>query len=71
MKLKIIQKIYLFFLLLINTQFSQAHNTSNGGCNNHCQEIIPITIENDLNNNNDKNQTQDNYSCLNTSLCRG
>ena len=73
MKSKIRQKIYLIiFILIANTQFSQAHNTLNGGCNNHCQEsIIPITIENDLNNNNDKNQTQDNYSCLNKSLCRG
>ena len=73
MKSKIRQTINLFFLILItNIQFSQAHNSLNGGCKNHCEEsLIPITIENDLNKINDRNQIKDNYSCLDKSLCRG
>ena len=73
MESKIWLTINLFFFILItNTQFSQAHNSLNGGCNNHCKEsVIPITIENDLNIINEENRTQDNYSCLNRSLCRG
>ena len=73
MESKIRQTIYLFFFILItNTQFSQAHNSLNGGCNDHCKEsVIPISIENNLNNISNKNQIEDNDSCLSKSLCRG
>ena len=73
MKSKILLTINLFFFILItNNQFLQAHNSLNGGCNNHCKEsVIPIFIENDLNNINEENRTQENYSCLTKSLCRG
>ena len=69
MKLQIIQIINLYFLLLItNTQFSQAHNSLNGGCKNHCHESYK---SNNVEKINDKNQIEDNYSCLTKSLCRG
>ena len=78
MKLKIRQKMKLFlFIFIINTQFLQAHNSSNGGCNNHCAEpFLKNNLEkklenNNNNNNNNNNQIKDNYSCLNKSLCRG
>ena len=73
MKLKIKQIInILSFLLLTNTQFSQAHNPLNGGCKDHCKEPVEsITIEKKSNYLNEKNQIKDNYSCLNKSLCRG
>ena len=73
MKSKIKQTINLFFFILItHTQFSQAHNNLNGGCNNHCEEpFSQRNFENKLENINNKNQINDNYSCLNRSLCRG
>ena len=73
MKSKIKQAMNLIFLLLItNTQFSQAHNSLNGGCKNHCKEsVTPITKVKELDNINVKNQIEDNYSCLTKSLCRG
>ena len=73
MKSKIKQTMKLIFLLLItNTQFSQAHNSLNGGCKNHCKEsVTPITKFKELDNINVKNQIEDNYSCLTKSLCRG
>ena len=74
MKLKIRQPINLiFFILITNTQFSQAHNSLNGGCKNHCKEsVTPIIKVKELDNNiNVKNQIEDNYSCLTKSLCRG
>ena len=73
MKSKIKQAINLIFLFLItNTQFSQAHNSLNGGCKNHCKDsITPITKVKELDNINVKNQIEDNYSCLTKSLCRG
>ena len=73
MKSKIKQIMNLVFLLSItNTQFSQAHNTLNGGCKNHCKEsVTPITKVKELDNINVKNQIEDNYSCLTKSLCRG
>ena len=73
MKSKIRQTINLFFFILItNIQFTQAHNSLNGGCKAHCKEsLIPITIENNLNNISNKNQIEDNESCLSKSLCRG
>ena len=73
MKSKIKQLMNLIFLLLLtNTQFSQAHNSLNGGCKNHCKEsVTPITKVKELDNVNVKNQIEDNYSCLTKSLCRG
>ena len=73
MKTKIKQVMNLIFLILItNTQFSQAHNSLNGGCKNHCkQSVTPITKVKQLDNTNFKNQIEDNYSCLTKSLCRG
>ena len=57
---------------MTNTQFSQAHNSLNGGCKDHCKEsVTPITKAKDLYNFNDKNQIEDDYSCLTKSLCRG
>ena len=62
----------IFFLLITNTQFSQAHNFLNGGCKNHCKEsVTPITKVKELDNINVKNQIENNYSCLTKSLCRG
>ena len=73
MKTKIKQAMNLiFFILITNTQFSQAHNSLNGGCKNHCKEsVTPITKVKELDNINVKNQIEDNYSCLTKSLCRG
>ena len=57
---------------MTNTQFSQAHNSLNGGCKDHCKEsVTPITKAKDIYNINDKNQIADDYSCLTKSLCRG
>ena len=62
----------IFLFLITNTQFSQAHNSLNGGCKNHCKEsVTPITKVKELGNINSKNQIEDNYSCLTKSLCRG
>ena len=73
MSSKIKQVINLiFFILITNTHFLQAHNSFNGGCKNHCKEsVTPITKVKELDNINDKNQIEDNYSCLTKSLCRG
>ena len=73
MKSKIKQIInLLFFILITNTQFSQAHNSLNGGCKNHCGEsFLQNNLEKKSDNTNDKSQFEDNYSCLTKSLCRG
>ena len=73
MKSKIRQAINLiFFILITNIQFLQAHNSLNGGCKNHCKKsVTPITKAKDLDNIDVKNQIEDNYSCLTKSLCRG
>ena len=73
MKSKIEQAINLiFFILITNTQFLQAHNSLNGGCKNHCKgSVSPVTKVKELDNINNKNQIEDNYSCLTKSLCRG
>ena len=73
MKSKIRQPINLiFFILITNTQFLQAHNSLNGGCKNNCKEsVTPINKVKELDNINVKNQIPDNYSCLTKSLCRG
>ena len=73
LKSKIRKKINLvFFILITNTQFLQAHNSVNGGCKNNCEEsYLQNNFEKKLENINNKNQIKDNYSCLNKSLCRG
>ena len=73
LKSKLRKTINLFFFILItNTQFLQAHNSVNGGCNNNCEEsYLQNNFEKKLENINHKNQIKDNYSCLNKSLCRG
>ena len=69
MKSKIGQIINIFFFILItNSQFLKAHDSFNGGCKNHCHESDKANI---LEKNYDKNQNEDEYSCLNKSLCRG
>ena len=65
-------KLIFFLISLTNISFLQAHDSINGGCKNHCKESLePITIEKKINNINDKNKIEDNYSCLMKSLCRG
>ena len=73
MKSKIKQTFKLILIIfLTNTHFLQAHDSFNGGCKNHCKEsVTPITKAKDLYNINDKNQIEDDYSCLTKSLCRG
>ena len=62
----------ILFIFLANTHFLQAHDSFNGGCKNHCKDSFkPLTIEKYLNNITNKNQVEDNNSCLNKSLCRG
>ncbi len=73
MKSKIKQTFKLIlFILLTNTYFLQAHDSFNGGCKNHCKESIkPLILNKELNNINNKDQIEDNDSCLSKSLCRG
>ena len=62
----------LFFILITNTYYLQAHNSFNGGCKNHCKEKVKsIIIEKKINDNEDKTKIENNYSCLEKSLCRG
>ena len=73
MKSTIIQTInLLFFISITNIQSSHAHTSMNGGCKNHCEEsYLKNNLEKKIENINDKNQIEDNYSCLAKSLCRG
>ena len=73
MKYKIKQTLNLIlFILFTNTNFLQAHDSFNGGCENHCRESIrPLIMNKELNNIINKNQVEDNNSCLIKSLCRG
>ena len=62
----------IFFISIININFSNAHDSLNGGCKNHCKEsVTPITKVKELDNIDVKNQIGDNFSCLTKSLCRG
>ena len=64
-------KLILFISLTI-TYSLKAHDSFNGGCKNHCKESVnPFNKEKKLNNIDDKNQIEDNFSCLKKSLCRG
>ena len=73
MKSKIKQTFKLIlFIFLTNTHFLQAHDSFNGGCKNHCKESIePFILNKELNNIINKDQIEDNDSCLSKSLCRG
>ena len=63
---------FILFILLTNTHFLQAHDSFNGECKNHCKESVKQFIMNkELNNISNKNQIEDNDSCLSKSLCRG
>ena len=73
MKFKIKQTFNLIlFILLTNTHFLQSHNSLNGGCRNYCKKPGKQLIMNkEFNNIINKNQIEDNDSCLSKSLCRG
>ena len=73
MKFKIKQTFnFILFILLTNTNFLQSHNSFNGGCKNHCKKPGKQLIMNkEFNNISNKNQIEDNESCLSKSLCRG
>ena len=73
MKFKIKQTFNLIlFILLTNTDFLQSHNSFNGGCKNQCKKPGKQLIMNkEFNNISNKNQIEDNESCLSKSLCRG
>ena len=73
MKSKIKQTFKLIlFILLTNNHLLQAHDSINGGCKNHCDESVKQLIMNkELNNISNKDQIEDNDSCLSKSLCRG
>ena len=73
MKYKIKQNFNLiWFILLTNTYLLSACNSFNGGCKNHCKESFrPLIMNKELNNIINKNQVEDNNSCLIKSLCRG
>ena len=62
----------ILFIFLTNTHFLQAHDLFNGGCKNHCKESVkPLIMNKELTNIGNKNQIEDNDSCLSKSLCRG
>ena len=62
----------IFFILITSTSSIQGHDLFNGGCKNHCKDSIkPLIMKKKLNNISNKNQIDDNNSCLNKSLCRG
>ena len=73
MKSKIKQTFKLILIIfLTNTHFLEAHDSFNGGCKNHCKESVkPLIMNKELNNIINKDQIEDNDSCLSKSLCRG
>ena len=76
MKLKINQILNLvFFILITNNNFLLAHDSFNGGCNKHCDESVNLnTLKKNKKikkSNSNKDQIEDNFSCLTKSLCRG
>ena len=67
-------KIFKLISLLILSNISNlnAHNLYNGGCKDHCGQLIRAIInKNRLNNLNDQIDFENKNSCLNKSLCRG
>ena len=71
-KLKIFIKIIILFFTFEILEI-KAHNIINGGCKDHCFNII----DGESNESkikvfkNNKNQIREKNSCLNNSLCRG
>ena len=71
-KLKIFISILIVFFSFESLEI-KAHNTYNGGCKDHCFNIINIK-PNEGNIKVFKNKrklTRENNSCVNNSLCRG
>ncbi len=71
-KLKILIRIIIVFLLFEITEI-KSHNTSNGGCKDHCFNIINRKSNKSkikVFKNNQKFIREQN-SCVNNSLCRG
>ena len=77
MILKIKSYIYqihkiIFFLMLTNISNLYAHNLSNGGCKEHCEQKDKVlSSKNKLKNIDDQINIESKNSCLNKSLCRG
>ncbi len=73
MKFNFYQIFKLTFLLLVTNMLNtNAHNLSNGGCKEHCEQKVKVSNnENKLNNLKDLIDIESNNSCLNKSLCRG
>ena len=77
MILKIKSNFYQIFkiisiLLLTGNSYLYAHNSLNGGCDEHCvQEVKSFANENGLIKVNDQIDIDNKNSCLNKSLCRG
>ena len=66
-----IYKIFFIFLLT-NISNLYAHNLSNGGCKEHCEQKVKVTSnKNKLKNIEDQINIESKNSCLNKSLCRG
>ena len=62
----------IFFIFITNTSFSIAHDSFNGGCMNHCEKPFKMgNVDKKFKKIKNKNQIEDNYSCLSKSLCRG
>ena len=71
LKINQIYKLFLYVILL-NICNLYAHNYFNGSCKDHCDKKIKSTInENFYINKNYQKEVDNNYSCLNKSLCRG
>jgi len=62
----------IFLLLLTNISNLYAHNIYNGGCKDHCGQLMKEIIhKNRLKNFDDQINIESKNSCLNKSLCRG
>ena len=62
----------IFLFLLMNISNLCAHNLSNGGCKEHCdQKVQVLSNKNKLKNIDDQINIESKNSCLNKSLCRG
>jgi len=67
----LISSVIVFFSF--ETLGIKAHNTSNGGCKDHCFNINNRKSNNSKMKffNNDKKLIREKNSCVNNSLCRG
>ena len=62
----------IFLFLLMNISNLYAHNLSNGGCKEHCEQKVQVlSNKNKLKNIDDQINNESKNSCLNKSLCRG